>query len=678
MSEATDPFLSHASSRGAAIAVCAVGALLLAFALLSWSAARGKSATTDEPHQFMSAWVQVKLKDLRLDTEDPPLWKYWQMLPHTGRSMTLDLHSPLWQTLHRDRTQGWQWSAVQLYRTPGNDPQLLIGASRAMMLVPAVLLGALVALWAWRLAGPVAGVSAAALFCLDPNFLGHAPLLKNDVAMAFGLTGTGYALWRLGKGITAGRVALLCLFVALGVTSKFSGVLLGPLVVLALLVRALMSQPWRVSARFPTRQATIRAAQPERAERAERAELFTAGSGPERRGLAAPVGSRAARLCVALGLVLLAALVSYAAVWLVYGMRFSASPRPDERMNTPRTVATIARNQLVRERRVEQADQLELPPGYVERQWRRPLIVRAVEWSLEKRLLPEAFLDGFLFTYAYSIVRAGYLLGEVSRFGWWYYFPVAVATKTPLATLVAFAAALVLAIPSLRKRLRTQDGATNAGRWDALALLLPAAVYGLAALSSPVNLGLRHLLPVYPMLFIATGCVAGSVWRRASAGRLRLSARAVAAALCLLLAGLTIETLRGYPHYIAFFNTAAGGSRGGLRILGDSNLDWGQDLPLLAQWRREHPDGALFLSYFGQADPAWYGLDYVNLPGGYALGLPVRLPASNERGVVAISATNLQGIYDRPDLPLRLIYAGFRRQEPIEVLGGSIYVYRWP
>jgi hypothetical protein len=63
------------------------------------------------------------------------------------------------------------------------------------------------------------------------------------------------------------------------------------------------------------------------------------------------------------------------------------------------------------------------------------------------------------------------------------------------------------------------------------------------------------------------------------------------------------------PQYLAYFNELTGGPAGGNRVLADSNLDWGQDLPRLAAWQRRHPEAApLSFSYFGTSDPVRYGV----------------------------------------------------------------------
>src|SRR5262249_38384766 len=162
-------------------------------------------------------------------------------------------------------------------------------------------------------------------------------------------------------------------------------------------------------------------------------------------------------------------------------------------------------------------------------------------------------------------------------------------------------------------------------------------VFMTAVMSSHVNLGLRHVLPVYPFVFIATGCLLA-----------RSRKRWLAPALAGLLA---CETLLAWPNYIDFFNWACLGWRGGIHLLGDSNLDWGQDLPALAQWQRDHDNAPIALAYFGTADPAAYGVRCVTLP---AWPPPPDLPATY---VIAISATGLQGIYNQD-------YVDYSRLQP--------------
>jgi hypothetical protein len=249
-----------------------------------------------------------------------------------------------------------------------------------------------------------------------------------------------------------------------------------------------------------------------------------------------------------------------------------------------------------------------------------------------------------------------FLLGEVSLHGWWYYFPFAFIVKTPIATLAAILCAAVFAF---RKRRVT---------WSLICVVVPLILYLIAAMTSDFNHGLRHLLPIFPLMYVAVAVEFAHAMQRWS--------RVVKTIGGVLTIALLIEVLPAFPDYIAFFNVAAGGSRGGLALLGDSNLDWGQDLPLLAQWQRDHPNDRMYLSFFGAIDPALYGIRYTMLPTGYLAGEPLTPPDPSQIGALAISATHLQGIYVRQ--PWDRMYAEIRKWKPREVLGGSIYIYDFP
>jgi hypothetical protein len=115
-----------------------------------------------------------------------------------------------------------------------------------------------------------------------------------------------------------------------------------------------------------------------------------------------------------------------------------------------------------------------------------------------------------------------------------------------------------------------------------------------------------------------------------------------------------------------------------VKLVGDSSLDWGQDLRLLAQWQQEHPDQRLYLCYFGTADPSAYGVhaSYIAHPTGWPPWGPWEQDL-RQPGTLAMSATNLQVIYGPEELRenYRKIFGSLK---PKEVLGGTIYLYDWP
>ena len=233
--------------------------------------------------------------------------------------------------------------------------------------------------------------------------------------------------------------------------------------------------------------------------------------------------------------------------------------------------------------------------------------------------------------------------------------------KTPVITLLmGFVAAGVL----IKKRNQN----TPTVRWAAICLIVPMALFLASAMMSDLNIGLRHILPIYPFAFVGIACIASSLWKK-HGHKLRVTF-VIAAVL------LAVESLSAYPNFIPFFNVIAASNSGGkLALLGDSNLDWGQDLPLLAQWQHENLNETLYLCYFGLADPAYYGIRYIPLPGGYHYDPSPHFVDPYSRSVLAISATDLQGVLLDPEL--RKYYAAWAKRKPLAVLGDSIYLYEY-
>ena len=246
-----------------------------------------------------------------------------------------------------------------------------------------------------------------------------------------------------------------------------------------------------------------------------------------------------------------------------------------------------------------------------------------------------------------------YLLGSWSLTGWWYYFPIVLAVKTPVAVLLGMAGCTGFAAAWLIRGLRR--GGIRRSRLRRIPfcwclLVLPPVVFFAVSMTAQINLGHRHILPVYPFLFVLIAAVlARRRWRFGVA----------------LVAILALENAFIAPHYLAFFNIASGGSRQAMRYLVDSNLDWGQDLKKLAVWLGHHEVDDVCLAYFGPSDPGYHGIDHRYVPTSADVarhGLP--------DCVVAVSATLLAGLWNPPET-----YAWLRQRKPDGHVGYSIYLY---
>jgi 4-amino-4-deoxy-L-arabinose transferase-like glycosyltransferase len=244
--------------------------------------------------------------------------------------------------------------------------------------------------------------------------------------------------------------------------------------------------------------------------------------------------------------------------------------------------------------------------------------------------------------------QKAYLLGEVRSDGWWYFFPVALAVKTPVPFLLLFGTGLAAV-------LRMEVGVS---RWRAIAPAAAAAALLLVSLPSRINIGLRHVLPMYALMAVLAGLGAVALWRWRKAGVLG------PAAAGMLIAWQVAGGIRIHPDYLAYFNELAG--RHPERILVDSDLDNGQDLRRLADTLRSLRVTDLALAYAGSATVAGHGLPRIRW----------LVPHEPDTGWVAASLWSLKlGSLDQPGHD---DFAWLERYTPFARVGTSIRLYRIP
>jgi len=243
--------------------------------------------------------------------------------------------------------------------------------------------------------------------------------------------------------------------------------------------------------------------------------------------------------------------------------------------------------------------------------------------------------------------------GQYSSEGFWNYYLVALMIKTPLATLLVIGASLVL---------------SDAGKpmeWRDMAfLLLPVVVILVGTCNARINIGVRHVLPVYPFLFVCAGRLATvRMWRP----------WLTVPIFGLLLAWLAFSSIRQAPHHLAYFNELVGGSAEGYRYLSDSNVDWGQELPGLKAFLDREGVDMIYFAYYDTAPPGAFGIHYQYLPAWGPIGPPPKdkLPERPSRELLAIGAVNLQAVY----LPNKNTYRWLFSRQPIAQLGYSLFVY---
>jgi 4-amino-4-deoxy-L-arabinose transferase-like glycosyltransferase len=239
-----------------------------------------------------------------------------------------------------------------------------------------------------------------------------------------------------------------------------------------------------------------------------------------------------------------------------------------------------------------------------------------------------------------------YLLGQRSTSGWWYFFPVVLAHKTPLAFLLLSLAACVW----LRRAPREH--------WIPLACAMAIL---LSVLPSRIDLGIRHILPMYPLLAIPAGLAAARLLQ--SGSRIRIGIAAVL--LCWQIAASALS----HPDYIAYFNELSLGEPEYVRV--DSDLDWGQSVDRLVGWQRQQrPQVQIGFAGFGSTNPTWHGLDYY----------PVS-PWHRSSGWIAVSATERMLSESKPPLGAtsREPWSWLDAYDPVvRLAGSSILIYNIP
>lgn len=257
--------------------------------------------------------------------------------------------------------------------------------------------------------------------------------------------------------------------------------------------------------------------------------------------------------------------------------------------------------------------------------------------------------------------HANYFMGSVSPDGSWLYLPATLLLKTPLLQLALFAL-IPFALWRERRRGRTL-----------LFLLLPPAVFLAVSAASRLNYGYRHVLPVVPFLMVLGAMAIPHLWvcRRAPARRLSRS---------ILLVGLgwtAVVALALHPDHLTYFNELAGGQ--GYRYLGDSNLDWGQDLNQLAAYAaryRAETGRSLQFTYTGMADRTHYGLAGPSLIEQFSRGEGDFAAANPRPGRYAVNVAAWQGVgLILGELRESDLFDWFRWREPDETLGGTVFIY---
>lgn len=542
-----------------------ITALLTAHWLLGIDAAQSLTVTHDEYWHLPAGLAAWKLGRFDADNLNPPLTRLWDALPLLCTAAAFDPATP----------PGDAFQLGDRFLTD-NRPhyERYLALTRSMNLLFSVLLGGVLAVWAYELFGMKSACLAAALWAFCPTALANAALVTPDMGAAFEFTCTLFFCWRFAKHPNWRRAAGLGILLGLAQLTKFTNLLLYPLCAMTWLVVRVGSCD--VSPATWKKQ----------------------------------LGNWCLLVAVSLGV-------------LNAGYLFRGSFE-----------------------------------GLNEYQFKSDSMIRLAKVLGPMRTapvpLPRDYLEGL--DRQRQIMEGPhpvYLDGEWNQHGFGTYYLRALAYKLPHGAQALMALTLFCIVWPGRLH--------HLGRVQGL-LLLPVLAIIAVASSIGMQLGIRYLLPAFPLLFL---------WASQAARWLDWQNFRYRTVLLVALIAALPWSLRFHPHHLAYFNELSGGPPMGRKHLLDSNLDWGQDLRGLALYLDQQQIGEIGLAYFGMLPPSELGIKY-HLP-------PSWRP---EPGWYAVSVNFSSGrphTIRNPDGTLRSVnfreFAYFSDFKPVAQMGYSIDVY---
>ena len=458
----------------------------------------------------------------------------------------------------------------------GNDPQRILFRGRLMMVMLGLLAAACVFFWSRRLFGGEGGLVSLLFLATCPTFLSLSGIIGADMPAACLFVPTVWSYWTLLHKVTPFTLVAFGTTAGLLLLAKMSSLAFGPVALVLLAVRVWVGREMRWGFGWDAPHRMI---------------------GRMHQGAVLAAAALAATLIVA------------GVIWSGYGFRYAAAPA-----DAPGAVL-----------------------NWHQFDGQNTAILRFVSAARNGRWLPEAFLFDLASLAKLTEARVAYLLGAVSFGGWTLYFPFTFLAKSSWALVTAIVASVAVWIHSTRGTGKT---ASPWSPYDCAPLLCFIMLFMGFSMMQTLNIGHRHIFPIYPFLFVLLGGL-GVVFRRNV-----LWPKVIVGTI---MAGAIISAAATHPNHLAYISPLLGGPTNGYHLLVDSSLEWGQELPAVKRWQDAHAaeldDGTqgYYFSYFGTGDPESYGIAARRLHSFFDWREPIHerlLP-----GVYLVSATMLEPVY---------------------------------
>ena len=522
------------------------GLLLAGLFAIQIVSALSESATIDEPTHLAAGVSYWRTGDFRLNPEHPALVKLLVSLPAVLAGAQLPTNDPSWEA-----ADDFRFGSVFLYSN-SLKPETLLFLGRLPIILLSVAFGLCLFVWTKRRFDSLAGLAVTAGYVFDPSVQAHGHLVTTDLAAALAFFGVIVVLdWYL-KTPTIKRGWMLAIVFAVAQLVKFSLIVLWLIVPLVFLLRWWYDRRQQAPARWSAKK------------------LF--------------------------GLIGQLVLTTLVLSFISYGGELK-KPIDDPNIATLyQKRAEIAAAPDFNKLSAFDQSIINLTDPQSESGQR-------IQTSLGRIRIPAySYLSGLVAVIGHNHGgHSAYLIGEQSSSGWWYYFPVAWLTKTPLGILVLI---LIGAVWWLRDFVIRNGRRLNS--FDSILLTAPVLVYLFFALISNLNLGIRHLLPILPFGYGLVAFVLVKAWQ----GRSK-ALRWAAGGLFAL--GL-LAPLRNLPHPITYYSELIGGTQKSYKFVMDSNLDWGQSIAEASRYIKQNSIQLSGATLFYPDDLGYYGLPKQSVP----------------------------------------------------------------
>lgn len=614
--------------------------MLVVMLSLSFFAMLGDSQTMDEVSHLPAGYSYITQKDMRINPEHPPLIKdlsglsvwLWSKMSNSHINFPSDIKA--WKS---DINGQWDFGFAFMYKS-GNNADKMLFFGRLPMLLILLLLGFYIFKWAKELFGAKAALLALFFYSFSSTFIAHGHLVTTDVAASAAIFISLYYFIRWIKNPSAKNLIISGFVFGLALSAKFSTFLLIPLFGFIAIIWLLIQKNYKFLAAF---------------------RVYIGGL----------------ILIGVIGLIILYPIYLYH-TWnypmerQVNDMRFvlnSYANGPDQTpLSSCKTISKIGRCPA------------ELTIWMAQKPVLRP-------WA-------QYFYGLLMVVQRTSGGNTTFFMGEISNAGWKSYFPIVYAIKEPLAfhilTLIALLSGLWAIFKSGAKNIFSRLAnwlEINIAEFSMLSFI---ALYWATSVNSPLNIGVRHILPTFPLIYsltarqinkwltiFAPNDLDGFLNKLKFFGKTLLSYGLKYSVVSLLIIWQFFSVVFAAPYFLSYFNETIGGPANGYKYVVDSNMDWGQDFKRLVNWTNQNNIKTLYVDYFGGTVGEYY-LD----------GRLVPWSGENDRHLLpagsylAVSATFRQSCFGKPapGFQYPVCYQWLKNYEPIAIIGNSIFVYYIP